>query len=506
MYHLNSNVMKRIVLLLAFVVITAANQDMAQTLDSIPHHNKGIYGPEQISQWEGIAQLKDGSILCNQCVGIYHGEVVVGNVFYRISRHGAVILDTLLLEDPDPPFYSFVSNPNGNGNLRLGIKHDSLAENSTLQILPFDDDLVFDSLNEVVFPLSGARAFSFPNSGIITRNGDLLLVYSSFDTENSRDFHFVRFGLDGTLKHENVIPDDSLLFLGVSDYGVFNESPLEYYVYGRNEKPNGTASLNCYVFDYLFQPKELITINPVNQHFHFKYNFGWMDRMIVNGNDLIVASRYEQGAKNGVCVVSYDKHTREEKNVAFFESKPMVNSSLYGAYPIGVGLDTEGSVCLSYNTQQPLSTDKSRVAVAKMDTDLNVMWQRFCLEPEGYHHKGGLMTVLDDGGVAVCGTNLGSPDIFFLILSDDGWAVNESEVSFRPYAYYPNPVQDELHLQYSPDVTPSQIELYDLQGRLVRTQRNGLERLEMNGLPSGTYTMRVTLEGGKVFSDKVVKE
>ena len=63
-----------------------------------------------------------------------------------------------------------------------------------------------------------------------------------------------------------------------------------------------------------------------------------------------------------------------------------------------------------------------------------------------------------------------------------------------------------LHLQYSPDVTPKSIELYDLKGRLVRTQRNGLESLNLQGLASGTYTMRVMLEDGKVFSDKVVKE
>ena len=45
-----------------------------------------------------------------------------------------------------------------------------------------------------------------------------------------------------------------------------------------------------------------------------------------------------------------------------------------------------------------------------------------------------------------------------------------------------------------------------MQGRLVLTQRNGLENLNLQGLASGTYTMRVTLEGGNVFSDKVIKE
>ena len=37
-------------------------------------------------------------------------------------------------------------------------------------------------------------------------------------------------------------------------------------------------------------------------------------------------------------------------------------------------------------------------------------------------------------------------------------------------------------------------------------ERNSLESLDLQGLAPGTYTMRVTLENGKAFSDKVVKE
>jgi hypothetical protein len=61
-------------------------------------------------------------------------------------------------------------------------------------------------------------------------------------------------------------------------------------------------------------------------------------------------------------------------------------------------------------------------------------------------------------------------------------------------------------LQYSPDVKPTRVELYDMQGRLVRTQSKGLESIHMQGLAPGQYLMKVTLEDGKTYSDKVVKE
>jgi hypothetical protein len=95
---------------------------------------------------------------------------------------------------------------------------------------------------------------------------------------------------------------------------------------------------------------------------------------------------------------------------------------------------------------------------------------------------------------------------FTLIITKTPTYLDVEEQHQQNLKVYPNPTQTELHLQYSPDVQPMQIELYDLQGRMVRTQNKGLESINVEGLPAGTYTMRVVLENGKVYSDKVVKE
>jgi hypothetical protein len=94
----------------------------------------------------------------------------------------------------------------------------------------------------------------------------------------------------------------------------------------------------------------------------------------------------------------------------------------------------------------------------------------------------------------------------FLLYHDGTVSTNENGMAIRPYMFYPNPAQDQLRLQYSPDVQPKQIELYDLQGRLVRSQGNAFETFDLGSLPTGTYTLRVAMEDGQVFSDKVVKE
>jgi hypothetical protein len=40
----------------------------------------------------------------------------------------------------------------------------------------------------------------------------------------------------------------------------------------------------------------------------------------------------------------------------------------------------------------------------------------------------------------------------------------------------------------------------------VRSQGNAFETFDLGQLPAGTYTLRVAMEDGQVFSDKVVKE
>ena len=460
-------------------------------------------------------QLRDGNVLFVHMEGINMNTTadIVGNDYYKVSRHGAVILDTLFVYDNDPSFFLFTKNPDNDDHIRVGIVHDSTSGGSFLQIFPFDNDLRFDSLNEVFVPLSDTFAYACHEGYLINKENELVLTYVTPYNREVWNQHFACFGLDGTLKHDTVVPASSLpMNDGYRGFGGFNESPLEYYWYGYNApNPNDMDQLVCYVLDSLFQLKESFAISEASlspEIPQLKYSFGWSDCLLVEGDDFILGSRYTKGVKNGVCLVRYDKHTLEQKNEVLFPSRPMINNSTLGlgACPIDLGMDSEGALYFSYITQQPMFTDKGQIAVVKMDADFNVQWERFCLEPEGYKRNGDIMIVLDDGGAAVCGAIMYTPEVFFLIVNDDYDGMEEQGILVRPYTYYPNPAQDELHLQYSPDVTPTQIELYDIQGRLVRTQRNGLERLEMNGLPAGTYTMRVTLEGGKVFSDKVVKE
>ena len=82
----------------SFLLLTffAATQLNAQTYDSIAHHKVGWYDTDL----RNMMQLRDGSILANVQLfevdqqGNYIGDY--GNRFLKISRHGAILMDSIL--------------------------------------------------------------------------------------------------------------------------------------------------------------------------------------------------------------------------------------------------------------------------------------------------------------------------------------------------------------------------------------------------------------------------
>ena len=170
-------------------------------------------------------------------------------------------------------------------------------------------------------------------------------------------------------------------------------------------------------------------------------------------------------------------------------------------------------MCYTRNFNEWSASQPSYTVLCKYDTDLNLIWKRWYNDSEWrFCYYATDMTATNDDGILITGycckrEDYGNMMLYLLKVDADGLlSLPEADVKVRPYCFYPNPVQAQLQMQFSPDVQPKQVELYDLQGRLVCTQRNNFGSIDMSRLPAGAYMLRVTLEDGKVFSDKVVKE
>ena len=153
---------------------------------------------------------------------------------------------------------------------------------------------------------------------------------------------------------------------------------------------------------------------------------------------------------------------------------------------------------------------RNRIVVTKADGDGNTVWRRYYEFEDQVFHPCSVMASEDDGCVVIgrCWTeDHATAEVFAIkFFSDGSLSVPELNAQVRPYLFYPNPAQDQLHLQYSPDVQPACIELFDLQGRLVSKQSQGFEQIGLQGLAPGQYLMKVTMEDGNSFTEKVVKE
>ena len=122
-------------------------------------------------------------------------------------------------------------------------------------------------------------------------------------------------------------------------------------------------------------------------------------------------------------------------------------------------------------------------------------------------------TLTNDGGCLLSGvghpnpSHYNDPYPYVLKITSDGYCsvMEDDEPLLKPFNCYPNPVDDILQVEYSPDVTPKAVELYDLQGRLIKTQDSNLESIGMENLPAGNYTLRVVMHDGNTYSEKVVK-
>ncbi len=68
---------------------------------------------------------------------------------------------------------------------------------------------------------------------------------------------------------------------------------------------------------------------------------------------------------------------------------------------------------------------------------------------------------------------------------------------------YPNPVEGMLHIEASVDI--EEVRIYSLDGRLTRQAAHPQSRIDMSGLPSGLYLLRIKAAGNEHIV-KIVKK
>jgi len=455
-------------------------------------------------------------------------------VVYKVSLEGNVVGELTLGHEGRFAFiYRLFDDPDDNECcLAVGFIHDNDLHYNRILLSKFDYDLNLLWQEEVEMPEPHQRYIGYPN--FIDHSGRIL--FSGVDSDNGF-YGYPKYALISTNGEVETVMDyphlvdvylsQSVAFEyndGSGDFGFvvteIDEDPLHDSIFlcrmnndlelvGRRFIPS-ISDFNAYQYNMV-----LLSLSYATNCFSLSDG-----SVALIGDGYLSRENYQHEWDHNP-VVGFFKLNQDGDIIAY---------ASYGQGDFGYPNDSikvsqatgdmvgDDNLYITYSLGQPNGTGidyTNCFVVVRLDSEGNVIWKRYW---DRYYPVYGkkvywpyYATATEDEGCLLTGfcyhSEQADPEIFMLkFFADGSLSVPEMETFVRPYAFYPNPAQSELHFQYSPDVTPARIELYDLQGRLLQTQTQGLESIGLEGLAAGQYLMKVTLKDGKTFTDKVVKE
>ena len=122
-------------------------------------------------------------------------------------------------------------------------------------------------------------------------------------------------------------------------------------------------------------------------------------------------------------------------------------------------------------------------------------WIRFNVRNLG--DEGPLITIHD---MAYCTI----PNYPLMFGQKDFMDIEENEYATANASLFPNPVEDRLSLQLSGNASCKNVEIYGIDGRLLKSQNDNFENIDVSDLPTGLYIAKINLNNGAVFTEKVV--
>ena len=86
------------------------------------------------------------------------------------------------------------------------------------------------------------------------------------------------------------------------------------------------------------------------------------------------------------------------------------------------------------------------------------------------------------------------------ILSD----IEENEYAATDVRLYPNPVEDRLSLQLPDNIHCEKVKIYGIDSRLLKAQDDDFESIDLSRLAQGVYIVKINLNEGQIYTEKIV--
>ncbi|MBQ3944025.1 MAG: T9SS type A sorting domain-containing protein [Alphaproteobacteria bacterium] len=80
------------------------------------------------------------------------------------------------------------------------------------------------------------------------------------------------------------------------------------------------------------------------------------------------------------------------------------------------------------------------------------------------------------------------------------------EIDSKEISVYPNPAKNTVNIKFSDDIDCQSVEIYAIDGRLLKSQNSNLETVDVSKFESGIYILKVNMADGRNFAERIVKE
>ena len=457
--------------LLMAVCITSNGQEIVGTFTSTSQ-----------SSYCSILESTDGSLIIGSQV--LHNDYMV----YKLSPEGALI-DSMTIPETayfDNQFLEIPSIP----DYYLAVFSSGHYGQISIKIILIDANLTLVNEAGTSLQMDGGWVMH-ANPFLVAPNKDVIFWYVDMSGDTPVR-HFVRYDIYGTFIDDIVATE----IPSFTSFSLFTEEPLTYCCLC-SHTTNSTIHKVNYILDSDLHLIDSIENAQVSSDITFAYETGGIIpfRQPGEASHLLNTNL----ATSNQIASAYIKYDNEGHPLAYhlFTEHPQA------AYKTPVIKD-QGTIYSAYGYYNQFGVSQY---LLRLDSHLETVWDLPIPCPSYDQNAIRSIKALQNGDIAVGTSFYNSPSTSVLqvfIIRDNYDSI--PEMPECPFAFYPNPMKDQLTLRFDDGFEPESVELYDLAGRLVGIKSNGLESIDMSAMPSGMYLLRVTVKDGTNYHEKILKE
>ncbi len=407
----------------------------------------------------------------------------------KLNQAGEILLEKeFILPDTALKFFTTVLLPDtnylliggfGNDTLQsiIGMKTDEMFVELSRKYYLMPSD--YSWLQEVKVYQCDNKIYFFGNTWNPDTDGDLYIYSISYngDSLNSRIF-------------EINAPQHLWAMLDKKDHVGFNFYCSGYFP--SKNFPKTRAPSKLVTVDSLFN---IISIVEVPGELYWQNSAKWY-----NENEYLLTGRYNTGDDFLMGILKLDT------------ADNILASNYFGPRPDTINLpapnhnvdfisqdDIFFAGTINVNALQfPYQEDPSWIMLARLDSNLNVKWERY-YGGDAFYCVYDIKATSDGGCIMACirydhTIQDYEWDVYILKVDSDGLVTSIDDQNHIPISeaiLYPNPGNDALNIRTG--IPDARIEMFDINGHLILSKeiKNHFESVNTSSLPSASYIYRI---------------